>query len=1504
VNNTHPTVAQALQFARNPRLWARSRWGFLWLLLPLIAIAFSLAVRSQGASTTPVSVELKSVPLYGQAGAGDKPNLLLDVSVEFPTVGAQYASTTQVQDGGDYSYTETKEYLGYYDAPSCYVYNDTPGETPATGLTSADYKRFDRVGPTGVLTTALGGSNHRCDVTYPNAFSGNFLNWSTGSAIDMLRLSLSGGDRLVDTTGLTILQRAVLPGQPEAVSKLGGGEFCFFGNFYYVLKVLSKNDPVSGNGGYSGAVPLSMTQAAGSDNSSILVGNKLNQIFFQVYRNLTNGTCVMPWVANLSAPTTSPAISAAVPGVTSDDTQLYTKCADEGGYCAAFTGTRRMRYGSPDTGGHWSYFTAQNLPLQYCNGFITGEWVAPAVTPGIDPASTKSCWISVLPSLNTLPAPPGTPLNSDGFFYSRVKVCEKDGSGKLLDVRDYNFCALYPNGDYKPTGVIQKYSSNVRFGIFGYLLNQVLGGYFGAVLRAPLKFTGSKSFDSTGAENTPIAGNPGLEWDLQTGTFLTNPDSDPMNVSGVINYLNKFGRLGTTPGLYKKFDPVREMYYESLKYLQGLAPTDKAINPVPSAIQMDGFPYARTWTDPFGQGRTEKRDYTCSNTNILVIGDINTYDYFDNPTADLANNIPDFSVWYSVLDNFEKATVSNYQDGQLVTRQTTGNPTPNSKHPTSGKLPDSATSSYMYTYAYWAHTHDIRGKDWTTQTTLQRPGLRVNNFFFDVNEAGKSGITLDRHTTNQFFRAGKYGGFNKNVSTSVANPYNTFGNPYLQQDGTYNATVWSTPPANVEASHYYLSNDARGILNSFDDIFSRASTIGRSIAGAAIQTKVLTSKGSAIYQALFDTSYWSGDIQASTISVDATNAVSIAPTFFWSASAQLTAMSTPASTRNIVVGSVGGASSPTATDFTWSAISQSLKDQLNTVTATADGRGQLRLNYLRGDQSNDGVIFRNRYTKLLGDIVNSNVTYMGPPTTAISSTTYPAFRQSNLNRTPAVFSGSNDGMLHAFNANNGNELFGYIPSWMGPNLSLLTANTYNANHKGYVDGISVVADAEVGSTGTSADWKSVLVSGTGGGGPGVFALDVTDPTAFSASKVMWEFTDSDDADMNNVVGTPQILKFRTSALATTPATYKWFAVVGSGVVGKNSNSTITKSGTPALFLLDLAKPAGTAWTLGSNYYKVLFPVDATQAPTKANGLINFTATPDLENVVTQIYAGDLHGNMWKLNFTPYSTADWNMNSLSAFGAGTSNPYPLYIAQDSSGNVQPITAPPFIVRTQGSKNVDVVFGTGKFIEEIDEASAATQTFYSVFDNQSTVPDNSAGKSIVNGRGRLIAGSVNYTNGTVTVPPFTLGRPTSDTSTTRSGYYFDFTTTGERQISAMTLSGDTLVFGSVIPAASTGAIACGTDVVGGNEYHINVDNGSGSVNQSTVGILGQPIETDLDNATVSTISDSTGKRFRTTKHLVINQGSAGAATSIFSTNTVTAGRLSWRQINNYQDLKNSP
>ncbi|RYF38085.1 MAG: pilus assembly protein PilY, partial [Comamonadaceae bacterium] len=189
--------------------------------------------------------------------------------------------------------------------------------------------------------------------------------------------------------------------------------------------------------------------------------------------------------------------------------------------------------------------------------------------------------------------------------------------------------------------------------------------------------------------------------------------------------------------------------------------------------------------------------------------------------------------------------------------------------------------------------------------------MRVKTFIFDVNEYGAQNNVNTRRYNNQFFMAAKYGGFESDSANDGNKPYNTFGNPFKRQSsptdnvGTNDNNVWQDSTNPGEAGSYYLQSSARGVLNAFDSIFSRASTAARSIAGGAIQSKALTQAGSTIYQGAFDTSDWSGDLLALPLNVDASSNVTLSSTPAWTAATRLAQLASPATSRNIVVGNGG-----------------------------------------------------------------------------------------------------------------------------------------------------------------------------------------------------------------------------------------------------------------------------------------------------------------------------------------------------------------------------------------------------------------------------------------------------------------------------------------------------------------------------------------------------------------------------------------------------------------------
>ena len=279
--------------------------------------------------------------------------------------------------------------------------------------------------------------------------------------------------------------------------------------------------------------------------------------------------------------------------------------------------------------------------------------------------------------------------------------------------------------------------------------------------------------------------------------------------------------------------------------------------------------------------------------------------------------------------------------------------------------------------------------------------------------------------------------------------------------------------------------------------------------------------------------------------------------------------------------------------------------------------------------------------------------------------------------------GANDGMLHAFNAETGREMFAYVPNVAFPMLSRLTSPDYG--HRYYVDGSPRSNDAYLNGA-----WKTVLLGALGAGGPGVYALDVTSPSSFGAGNVLWEFT---HPDVGYVLGQPTVARL---------ASGRWVALIGNGYnsAGANADPHVAK-----LVIVDLATGAHVK-TLSTKVGSAASPNGlAAPVPVDVNG----------DRITDYVYAGDMQGNLWKFDLRA-GNENWG------FGFGNNNnPRPLFRAVDAAGNPQPITSRPNVGKHPDG-GVMVLFGTGKYFETSDNVVVADpkiQTFYGVRDNNSEV-----------------------------------------------------------------------------------------------------------------------------------------------------------------------------------------
>ncbi|MGN2250607.1 hypothetical protein LQ772_10295 [Frateuria edaphi] len=113
-----------------------------------------------------------------------------------------YTDYTDLNNDGvvDITYQDKFDYSGYFDPNLCYGYG------------SGQFKA------SAAATDANGnGKAHECD---GKTWSGNFLNWAAMSRIDVLRYVLYGGNRSTDDADRTVLERAYIPSDLHAWSKV------------------------------------------------------------------------------------------------------------------------------------------------------------------------------------------------------------------------------------------------------------------------------------------------------------------------------------------------------------------------------------------------------------------------------------------------------------------------------------------------------------------------------------------------------------------------------------------------------------------------------------------------------------------------------------------------------------------------------------------------------------------------------------------------------------------------------------------------------------------------------------------------------------------------------------------------------------------------------------------------------------------------------------------------------------------------------------------------------------------------------------------------------------------------------------------------------------------------------------------------------------------------------------------------------------------------------------
>mgnify|MGYP000091353968 CR=1 FL=1 len=357
--------------------------------------------------------------------------------------------------------------------------------------------------------------------------------------------------------------------------------------------------------------------------------------------------------------------------------------------------------------------------------------------------------------------------------------------------------------------------------------------------------------------------------------------------------------------------------------------------------------------------------------------------------------------------------------------------------------------------------------------------------------------------------------------------------------------------------------------------------------------------------------------------------------------------------------------------------------------------GEALVDYLRGSRDTALAKYNFRKRELrLGDIAGSQPRFVGRrgdnSVQSARDSDYFDFLDAIATRKEMVYVGANDGFLHGFSVLDGKELLAFAPSSLAHKLPLLASPRYS--HRFYVDASPTVVDAKIGR-GSANAWRTVLASGLGAGGQAIFALDVTAPETFSernANEIfLWEFSDRDDADMGYSYSAPQLAKLENG---------RWVAVFGNGYNSIEAEDGRTGTGSAVLFIVDLLN--------GELIRKITTKAGSLSSP---NGL----STPvlvdaDGNGAVERAYAGDLAGNLWEFDLAASSPSNWRVAQGSA-----ERPAPLFI----TSNKRPITSQPTAsAHPDGLGGVMVFFGTGKYLEELDNqvSGQPTHSLYGIWD----------------------------------------------------------------------------------------------------------------------------------------------------------------------------------------------
>ena len=560
----------------------------------------------------------------------------------------------------------------------------------------------------------------------------------------------------------------------------------------------------------------------------------------------------------------------------------------------------------------------------------------------------------------------------------------------------------------------------------------------------------------------------------------------------------------------------------------------------------------------------------------------------------------------------------------------------------------------------------------------------------------------------------------KTWSDWATSPNNENTDTPAKTDDTWHAAINSRGALFSARSPQQLVDQIKGVINS---VVAR----NGSAAAGAISATVLGG-GASYFRTGFSSDDWSGSVQAMGLDESGNLGATL-----WSAGTLLDARVSGANDRVILTSTASGAGHGAAF------MGLGVVDAIHAVDP-AFGVGTVandRLNWIRGERTKEGTQFRQRGSAL-GAVVNAQAVYLARPISGYRDAfpprrsqpsvaapemakapdgrllhSYEQFVADHLKRAPTLYVAANDGMLHAFDATvegiastridlpsqPGRERWAYVPHAVYGNLRSMSALA-GFQYTPTVDGTPVVRDVFF-SEGSQMGWHSLLVAGLRLGGRGVYALDVTDADASEdgndtargpAGKVLWEFshvagsTEEATVNLGYTFGRPNVGRLSNG---------EWVVLVPGGYFPDGETDPAASSNASSLFVLDART--------GALLRELRTPTSGGGSNIVSYGLTSpVLGDYDGDQIDDVAFAGDLVGNLWRFDLKDENPANWKVDLL---------------FKPAAAGDRPITVMPRLFPEPGTKNLIVVFGTGKYLGSSDnviDASTKVQAIYGIRD----------------------------------------------------------------------------------------------------------------------------------------------------------------------------------------------